>query len=114
MFVLETVQNSGADPGFLRQGSPTKKGGANLLFGQISPTTVWKWRILDRGGAHPKFYYVDPPTGISTVFLQVYVPSVSLKYPVVGGGRQGGDTTDTLLASGISSNHYANWNFAIA
>ena len=34
---------------------------SNLLFGQISPKTAWKWRQFDRErGVRPKFYYVDP------------------------------------------------------
>ena len=62
---------TGVDPGIPR-------GGANLLFGQFSLKTAWKWRKFDR--ARPKFYNVDPP------LVHVYV-SLSRKDMLTLRGR---------------------------
>ena len=60
LFLSETKQWRIQD--FLEEGAPTLQGGANIRFCQIFPKTAWNWKNSDpRGGARPKFYYVDPP-----------------------------------------------------
>ena len=63
IFDIFTMQSTipVANPGFpIVESTP---GGNNLLFGQISPKTAWKWmKKIGRGrGARSKFYYGDLP-----------------------------------------------------
>ena len=61
--------SSVADLGCPRGGGANSPGGggANIRFCQNFSKTAWNWKNLDpKGGARPKFYYVDPPLVILT------------------------------------------------
>ena len=50
-----------ADPGFPRGGGADSRGAPTYNFAKCSQKLHEIERIWTRGGARPKFYYVDPP-----------------------------------------------------
>ena len=58
----KNTSNAMADPGFPRGGGANSPGGAQTYnFAKFSQKLHEIERIWTPGGAHPKFYYVDPP-----------------------------------------------------
>ena len=58
--VVQMVSRSVADPGFPRGGAPTLQGRQHAVLLNF-PNNCMKLKEFGRGGARPKFYYVDPP-----------------------------------------------------
>ena len=50
-----------ADPGFPRGGGANSPGGRQHMILPNFPKNCMKLKEFGPGGAHPKFYYVDPP-----------------------------------------------------
>ena len=61
-----------ADTGFPRGGSPTLKDGwvFQPIIWPIFAKNCMNMKKIGPGGAHPKFYYVDPP--LNSVFVKSY------------------------------------------
>ena len=114
-------KKSAADLGFTK-GGDNLKGGANLLFGQISPKTAWKWRNLDGEGARFQNFrvrsHLATTTGIFDVVSIFFISSemVSIVTNVTLGTERQKNTSlsssanGPLLCRSATGNVYLHFN----
>ena len=92
-----------ADPGFSRGGGANPKGGgANLLFGQFSPKTAWKWRNFGPGGrVHAPLRSATGDFYCTSMEQLCFRPSNELRHgPELCNGRR--------VSCSVWWNHFAN------